>query len=149
MGRGRGHYASRNTVCLILTTLLFGCSILDARDGVRRAVSSAQAGRRGEPTLKERLLEIPSGTMIEVRLLNNQKIRGWPGGITDEGFSLTTVQGDKTTSQKVAFTEVKSFKQLEYGKRRHTLIWLLAGVAALTAMLIIWGIPEGTHPYPR
>jgi len=102
------------------------------------AVPAGQAGTEQKPTLKERILEIPSGTMVEVRLLNKQKIRGRLGEITNEGFSLQTAQGDKVETQKIAFTDAKSVKKVEGGKAGHAVLYALAGIGALFVGLIIW-----------
>jgi hypothetical protein len=100
----------RDIICLALATLVFGCTTLEARVGASDAVPPGQAQSESKPTVKERILEIPSGTMIEVRLLNNQKLRGRLGETTVEGFSLQTAQGNKIETRKLAFTDVKSLK---------------------------------------
>lgn len=141
MRRRIARHCLPDIVCLVLATLLFGCSILDARAGVSGATPPAQSGSEGKPTVKERILEIPPGTMIEVRLLNKQKIRGRLGEITDEGFSLQTAQGNKIETQKLGFTDVKSFKQVEgtTGKKIGTgVVYALAGIGALFVGLVIW-----------
>ena len=80
--------------------------------------------------------------MIEVHLLSRQKIRGRLGNLTNEGFSLTTAQGEKIEAQKVSFTDVKSFKKVEGNTTGKTvgkgLLWALAGIGVLTVVLVIW-----------
>jgi len=128
-------------ICLVLAIMLFGTTTLEAKVGATSAVPAGQSGAGRNLTVKERILEVPPGTMIEVRLLSKQKLRGRLGEITDEGFSLTTALGDKIASQKVAFTDVKSVKQVERttGKKIGTgLIYALAGVGALFVGLVIW-----------
>ncbi len=87
-------------------------------------------------------MEIPPGTMIEVRLMNKNKVRGRLGEVTNEGFSLQTAQGNKVETQKIAFTEVKSLRKVEgetTGKKfSRGLIYGLAGIGVLTVILIIW-----------
>ncbi len=143
-----GHYCVSAIYCLGLATMLFGCLIVNARGGNSGVPATTRTTRERRPTARDDLLEIPLGTTIEVKLLNKQKVRGKLGERTDEGFNLTTMQDGKISSQKVTFTEVKSVKVLGPQKNHHTLILLLALCGALAAMLIIWGIPEGTHPYP-
>jgi hypothetical protein len=129
----------RNIICLLLVTMIFGTTTLEARVGAAGAVPPGQAGTERKLTMKERILEVPPGTMIEVRLLNKQKIRGRLGELTDEGFSLTTAQGQKIETQKVVFTEVKSFKKVEGGKAGHVILYYaLAGIGALCFALVIY-----------
>ncbi len=135
------HSRFRNTTCLVLATLLFGSSILEARGGVSGPARPGRTELQQKPTLKQRILEIPPGTMIEVRLLNKQKIRGRLGEIDDEGFSIKTVQGNTIGSQKLAFTEVKSVKQVEGGRKfGKGVVYALAGIGVLTVLLIVWGL---------
>ncbi|MBZ5516553.1 MAG: hypothetical protein LAN62_17230 [Acidobacteriia bacterium] len=135
----------REIICVALITLLFGTTTLEARVDAAGPVSPGQAAAGGKPTLKERIVEVPPGTMIEVRLLNEEKIRGRLGELTDEGFSLTTAQGEKIATQKVAFTDIKSFKRIEggaAGKAGHAVLWALAGIGVLTVVLIIWAASQ-------
>ncbi len=138
MRRVTGHYCVRDMLCLILATLIFGCTTLEARVGLPGAAPTGQTGPEPKPTIKQRILEIPPGSTIEVRLLNKQKIRGRLGEVTDEGFSLTTAQGEKISTQKIAFNELKSVKKVEGGKAGHVLLYALAGIGALFVGLIIW-----------
>lgn len=95
--------------------------------------------------MKERLLEVPPGTMIEVRLLNKKKLRGRLGEINDEGFNLTTAQGEKITKARIAFTDLKSFKKVE-GKKAgagRIVIYMLAGIGVFVVVAIIMA---ATHP---
>jgi hypothetical protein len=130
----------RDIICLVLVSMLFGTTTLEARVGAAGAVPGGQTGSGRKPTIKERILEIPPGTMIEVRLLNKQKIRGRLGEITDEGFSLQTAQGDKIDTQKFAFGDLKSVKKVEANKGAATagyvVLGALAGVGALVLILI-------------
>jgi hypothetical protein len=144
MRRPIGNPRFADAVCLVLVMFLFGCTILEASSEVLGAATRAQTGSEQKPTLKERILEIPPGAMIEVRLLNKQKIRGRLGDLTDEGFSLTTAKGDKIATQKVAFAELKSFKKVESGKAGNAVLYALAGIAAAVGILIIVGLVRWT-----
>jgi hypothetical protein len=130
----------RDIICLVLTALLFSTTTLEARAAAVGALPVAQTESKGNPTLKQRMLEVPPGTMIEVRLLNKQKIRGRLGELTDEGFSLTTAQGEKISTQKVAFTEVKSFKKVEGGKGGHVVLYALAGIGVALLVVVVLAI---------
>ena len=130
----------RDIICLVLVTILFGCSTLEAGVGTSARGSLGQTESKAKPTLKERILEVPPGSMIEVRLHNKEKFRGRLGEITDEGLSLQTAQGNKIESQKIAFADMKSFKKVESAKAAKTFGWVaigvLAGVGALVIILV-------------
>ena len=131
-----GGAALTNVIALTLVYVLFGSSLLEARATVPGRGGSPQ----GKPTVQERVLNIPLGTMIEVSLLNKQKLRGRLGEVTSDGFSLQTALGTKVETQKIAFTDVKSVKQVEgtTGKKvGKGLLWALAGIGALMVVLII------------
>jgi hypothetical protein len=127
----------RQTICCVLATVLFGSAILDARMNAGLAASLGCAAAEATTTMKERLLAVPPGTMIEVRLRNKQKIRGRLGEINSEEFNLTSMQGERIVKQKIAFTELKSFKKVEGGKGGHILLYMLAGIGAFVVILAI------------
>lgn len=91
-------------------------------------------------------MEIPPGTMVEVRLMDKHKVRGRLGEVTNEGFSLQTAQGNKVETQKIAFTEVKSLKKVEgdtTGKKvGKGLIYGLAAAGILLVVIIIVAIAK-------
>jgi hypothetical protein len=136
MRRPIGNHRFADAVCLVLATILFGCTILEARAGVPGAATRAQTGSEQKPTVKERILEIPPGTMVEVRLLNKQKLRGRLGEVTDEGFSLQTAQGNRIDTKKVAFSDLKSVKKAE-GNKGKTAGWILLGALAGIGALVL------------
>lgn len=114
-----------------------------ARVGVFAIAASLPEETAKKPTVQERVLEIPPGTMIEVRLMNKHKVRGRLGEVTNEGFSLQTAQGNKVETLKIAFTDVKSLKKAEgesTGKGiSRGVVYGLAGLGVLLVVLIIWG----------
>jgi len=123
----------RNLIALMLVWALFGNSVLEAR--VRPEQETTK-----KPTLQERILEVSPGTMIEVRLMNKQKLRGRLGEVTNEGFALQMAQGTKVETQKIAFTEVRSFKQVEgtTGKKiGKGVVYALAGIGVLVVISVI------------
>jgi len=127
---------------LALVYALFGNTVLEARIGVSASGGFPTEETTKKPTVQERILEVPNGAVIEVRLMNKQKVRGKLGEVTSEGFSLQTAQGTKVETQKFAFTEVKSFKQVSGTgtKAGHGLIYALAGIGVLAVVLIIVGV---------
>ncbi|MGA9056785.1 MAG: hypothetical protein WB763_09780 [Terriglobia bacterium] len=137
-----GGAALRDTILLILISVLFGNSLLEARVGASATGASLPQETTKKATVQERIMEIPPGTMIEVRLMNKQTLRGRLGEVTNEGFSLQTAQGNKVETQKITFTEVKTLKKIEgetTGKKfSRGLIYGLAGIGVLMVILIIW-----------
>jgi hypothetical protein len=133
--------AMRDTILLILISVLFGNSVLEARIGASVAGASLPQETTKKATLQERVMEIPPGTMVEVRLMNKHTLRGRLGEVTNEGFSLQTAQGNKVETQKIAFTEVKSLKKVEgetTGKKvGRGVIYGLAGIGVLILIMTI------------
>jgi len=117
----------RDIICFALATLLFGCTTLEARVGASDAVPPGQSASEPKPTLKERVIQIPAGSQVEVRLLNKERFRGRLGDVSDEGFTVQIAQGNRIETRKVAFGDVKSVKVIDKEKRKHILLG--AGVA--------------------
>jgi hypothetical protein len=135
----------RITICLILATAILCGTTLEASESTAIAApSSGSEPAEQAPNIKERLLEVPPGTMIQVRLLNKKKIRGKLGEIDNEGFNLRTVEGGKIVTQRIAFAELKSFKQVSSAtsKAGHTVLYILAGLGAVMIVLIIWAATQ-------
>ena len=137
-----GGAATRDMILPILTSVLFGNSVLEARVGASATGASLPQETTQKATVQERILEIQPGTMIEVRLMDKHKVRGRLGEVTNEGFSLQTAQGNKIGTQKIAFTDVKTLKKVEgetTGKKfSRGVIYGLAGIGVLMVILIIW-----------
>ncbi len=90
-------------------------------------------------------MEIPPGTMVEVRLMDKHKVRGRLGEVTNEGFSLQTAQGNKVETQKIAFTEVKTLKKVEGAtgtKVGRGVIYGLAVVGILVVIMVIVAVAK-------
>ena len=131
----------RDMILLILISVLFGNSVLEARVGASATGASLPQETTQKATVQERIMEIPPGTMVEVRLMNKHTLRGRLGEVTNEGFSLQTAQGNKVETQKIAFTEVKSLKKVEgetTGKKvGRGVIYGLAGIGVLILIMTI------------
>ena len=129
-----GRVALINLIPLTLVYALCGNFLLEARGGA----PPEEATRKS--TLQERILQISNGEMIEVRLLNKQKLRGRLGDVTNEGFTLQTARGSKIETQKVAFTDVQSVKRVggTTGKKIGTgLMFGLAGIGVFFVVAFI------------
>ena len=97
-------------------------------------------------TVQEQVLAIPSGSLVEVRLANKQKLRGRMGEAAEDGFTIRLVKGDRLEDHKVFFVEVKSIKDKTPGTGKGTHILAGVGVAFLVLMglnLIIYAAYGG------
>ncbi len=124
----------RDIICLVLATLVFSCSTLEARVGASGAVSPGQAGSEPKPALKEQVFQIPAGSQVEVRLLNKERLRGRLGEVSEEGFTVQIAQGNQIDTRKVAFGDVKSVKVIDKEKGKH--IFLGVGIAVGTLLVL-------------
>ena len=70
-----------------------------------------QASQAVKPTLKEQVVLINPGSVIEVVLKNKEKFSGRIGAVTDTGFDVQYVVKDQTTMRTVPFDQVKKVKQ--------------------------------------
>jgi tetrahydromethanopterin S-methyltransferase subunit G len=85
-------------------------------------------------------MEIPPGTMIEVRLMDKHRVRGRLGEVTNEGFSLQTAQGNKVETQKIAFTEVKTLKKVEGTTGKKVGKGVIYGLAVFGVLILVMTI---------
>ena len=76
-------------------------------------MAGAAADRReSKPTIKEQVLEIPAGSVVEVRTLDKEKIRGRIGQTTDHGFAIQRIRSEKVEEVNVEFQNTKSIKMV-------------------------------------
>lgn len=140
-----GGAALRDMILLILISVLFGNSVLEARIGASATGAALPQETTKKATVQERIMEIPPGTMVEVRLMDKHKVRGRLGEVTNEGFSLQTAQGNKVETQKIAFTEVKTLKKVEGAtgtKVGRGVIYGLAVVGILVVIMVIVAVAK-------
>ncbi len=119
----------QNTVVLSIALLLWPALV--------PAAQTSPAKPRDQ-VLKEKLVEIPMGSIIEVKLDNKKKLRGKLGAVTDGGFELQTVQGGKFSTETLAYQQVRALKYQEKGMSTATKVVLgsLAGVGTLFLVMI-------------
>lgn len=118
----------RKMLSLLLASVLGIDSGLIAKAEALAASAPTQTEGAQNPTLKEKVLEIPPQTMVEVRLRNKEKVRGRLGEVSNEGLALKVAKGDKIEDRKIAFGELKSIKAVE-GKGSKA-AWIVLGVLA-------------------
>lgn len=89
-------------------------------------------------SLKEKVIEIPMGSIIEVRLENRQKLRGKLGAVSDSGFELQTVREGSISTQTLGYEQVTSIKHKEKGMSTGAKITLgiLAGIGVFVLIVV-------------
>jgi hypothetical protein len=80
-------------------------------------------------SLKQKVVRISAGTVIEVRLQQkgSKKIIGKLGPVSEEGFEVQSAESGTVSSHKVAFADVKSLKE-KHGMSRTTKTLVVTGV---------------------
>ena len=107
---------------------------------------SAQEMPKATP--KEKVLSIPVGTVVEVKTVRKEKLRGRLGEATDAGFAMQVVRQEKVETVQVPFSDLKSIKVKQKsssgGNVSTAVAWAVVGAAAgVTALLL--GIMYGNH----
>jgi len=93
-----------------------------------------------QATIQEKVVEIPVGSVVEVRLKTKEKIRGQLGITTSEGFSVKAAKGGTVEERKIAFGDVKSIKMVEKGMSTGVKITLVALAGAGAVFLVLLAI---------
>jgi hypothetical protein len=100
----------------------------------------AQDQTRPKLTLREQLVGIPTGSAVEVRTRDKQKIRGRLGEVGNEGFLVQIIRNDKLETLTVALDNTKSVKlleSLEGAKPSHVAGKVVVGVLAGAGLIIL------------
>jgi hypothetical protein len=125
----------RKVIALVVGLLLLPPSVPAA--GAREAVLDST---------RRKTEAIPTGTLIEVRLNNNQKLRGRRGEVSQDSFILAgalpaqssqAVPGETASDQKIAFTDVRSVNQVRVHTARNVLIGVGIGIGILMVISAI------------
>lgn len=118
---------------------MLSCFLVLTMVGLDRAVLAAQQGPGAASALRKQLALIPTGAVVEVKLQQkgSEKITGKLGQVTGEGFEVQTVKSGKVVSEKVAFADVKSVKEIKAGKGRRTALWVLVGIGVAVGVVIL------------
>lgn len=74
-----------------------------------------QASDTRKQSLKERFTQIPSGSVVEIKLANRQKLRGRLGSIADSGFDLQYARKGRIVTETFAFDSVRSVRLAGHG----------------------------------
>jgi hypothetical protein len=122
--------STRQAVALLSTMLMLWTGLVPCAPGQQPAPTPTQALQQAP--IKQALIEIPAGSVVQVRLHDKQKLRGRLGPLTDSGFELQTVRDGKIQTQTLSFDQVRSVKPQGKGKS------LTAKVAI--GVVIGWGV---------
>jgi hypothetical protein len=123
----------RNVLSVLLASILWVQSALSAEAEAAQATPTSNASASQKPALKEQVIQIPSGAQVEVRLLNKERIRGRLGDISDEGITVQIAQANRIETRQVAFSDVKSVKEV---RKQRTALYVFLGVAMTLGLLL-------------
>ena len=96
------------TLSLFMAWVVFVNSAHAAKMSGVGAATAAPASKT--LTLQEQTAQIPAGSKVEVRLTDNEKLRGQLGAVSDQGIILNYAKAGQTEERKLAFIEMKSIK---------------------------------------
>ena len=132
----------RALLSVLLATILWVHCGLSGEAQVADTDSSSEASAAQRPTLKELVNRIQAGSQVEVRLLNQERIRGRLGEVSAETFSVQVAKGNQIDTRHLAFSDVKSVKQLGGGKGKYILIG--AGIALVVIVVLAVVVTRST-----
>lgn len=99
-------------------------------------------------TPKEKVLSMPVGTVVEVKTVGKQTLRGRLGEATDAGFAMQVVRQEKVETVQVPFSDLKSIKVKQNSNRggnvSTAVAWAVVGAGA-GAVALLLGILYGDH----
>ncbi len=122
----------RQLLSILLVVILCATSTYAAKLSASIPAQVAQ-----KPTLQEKVLEIPPGSRVQVRLKNKEKLRGRLGEVSNEGFVLQYARGNQIEERIIGFDEVKSIKVKEGGRAWTVAKWILMAGGIYIVVLII------------
>lgn len=97
-----------------------------------------------KPSIKEQVLAIPTGTIVEVRTTGKERVRGRLGDATDQGFKIQVAQKDKVQDVTVDFQNAKSVKVIASahessgGNVGKTVGWIVIGALSAVGVLALF-----------
>lgn len=99
-------------------------------------------------TPKEKILSIPTGTVVVVKTIGKETLRGRLGEATDAGFAVQVVRQGKVETVQVAFSDLKSVrvtqKAASNGGAWNAAAWAVVGAAA-GALALLLGLVYADH----
>lgn len=78
--------------------------------------------------MKKRVVAIPNGSVVKVKLTDGSSLRGRMGEVNNDGFAMTYESSGKIETRQVSFATVKSVNRYRYmTKRERVATFLLIG----------------------
>jgi hypothetical protein len=122
-----------NTLSVLMVGVLCLNSAYAAKAEAIDASSQRQPASQGS-AIQQQLTLIPAGSVVEVRLTNNEKLKGQLGGVSGEGIVLKYAKTSQVEERKIAFSEMKSIKAV---KGRRTALWILVGIGVAIGVVLV------------
>jgi len=97
----------------------------------------------GADNVRSQINRMPIGANIEVRLQDQQMLRGMRGEVTDSGFTL---ENPSAGNRQIAFDDINSVKQIKR-KTHSTRNVLIILAVVFVAVLGVLAIDCATHTY--
>jgi preprotein translocase subunit SecF len=131
----------KRSQCLLLAvTIISLTASSNAYPSTSPGSAPAQSENMPKKSLKEKLVEIPPGSPVEVKLRTKEKFRGRLGDVSDEVFVVKVATGDKIEDRKVAFDDVKSVKKVEGTSAKKVAGYSVLAVGAAVGILVVVGL---------
>ena len=94
----------------------------------------------GTGSLKEQIVQLPAGTVVEVKFLRKgeKNLVGRLGPVADSGFEVQAAKDGNVSSEKLVFTDVKSVKVK--GKMHPAVKGAIIGGVAVGVLFAVFGI---------
>jgi hypothetical protein len=127
------------TLSLFMAWVVFVNSAYAAKMSAFEPADASQASAPRTPTLKEQVVQIPVGSVIEVRLLSKEKLKGQLAAISDEGIVLKHTEAAQIQDRKIAFSEMKSVKT-GGGKAGGIVLAVLATAGIVFVVIMVWAL---------
>jgi flagellar biosynthesis/type III secretory pathway M-ring protein FliF/YscJ len=96
-----------------------------------------------QPTVQERLVLLPQGSVIEVKTTSKEKIKGKLGALATDSFEMQVAKGASVEKRSIRFAEVKKLtdKGLPESKARSISTTIVAGaIAGVVAVVVLIAI---------
>ena len=93
--------------------------------------------------IRGRIAALPPGSTLELKLTNEEKLKGKLGSVGQDGFELRIARKGTITARNVAFTEVRSMRLkhgMSTGAKAGLSVGIVAGVAVLVTALVLGAI---------
>jgi hypothetical protein len=112
---------------ILASALMFVLSAALATPSFARPDAKGRRDQAGDAArLHEQVTHLPVGALIEVQLVNREKVRGRLGAVEADGFALK-LRHPSASERRIAFADVTSVKPIQ-GTRSRVAIWIVAGV---------------------